>query len=616
MTKHLWDWKIIQHRWLCHRCGIYGGDHKNKKPKTKVECKQKQLFCAIDVEAAAPEGHSALDCYDPLSRITSISWANDKNISRFIAVSRKRPAPTIFQSAILSNPSIVKVFWNAKYDIKMMRKEGLVVQPPYVDALLLARVVRSNEDKFGLKHFSRKYLNDPYIEEDRIIAWERKNKTRNRGNAPKYLLEPYNIKDAQNTLLLWFLLIKDADKQQKAIFRNEMKVLHQTMAMEDRGLLLDEEKCDELTISTRARLKRVAKKLRKMTGKSDFNPNSPIQIRKVIYDGTVKMEFKTDGGKGSTHKVALVASGHPIAKGILIHRELSRLKSTYLESFTRQARKSTIHPSWNQAGTKTGRYSSAFHTCPRSKESPLGVVRHLIIARPEYNLVCIDADQLEIRLGAHFSQEETLLDAISQGLDIHGETCKKIFNKKKDSPDWDKYRYFAKTLNFAIQYGCGAEKLRFTLLKDAGIRISLYEASKLIEAYKRGYPKIIALFDTTAKEVAKTGGIRTGYGRFIHVDRKKVYVAVNYLIQGTAADLIKFSMPVCGDILEGKKSGMVAQVHDELMFEIHETEKNLIYSLHAAMEELDKFSVPIVCSVTVGKRWGSRKCGQKYTIPF
>jgi len=440
---------------------------------------------------------------------------------------------------------------------------------------------------------------------------KRENKNPAYGLAPDHIRVPYAQKDAECTMMLWLLMWGAANKKQKKIYRNEMKVLRCVLDMEKRGLLIDLDLAGKMLTKAERMRKKYLSKLRKMTGNKLFNPRSPIQLKEAIYGtGRTKIVRRTKTGKPSTDRLTLIQVVHPLAPVILIYRQWEKLSGTYLKPLIERQNRGIIHPSFNQAGTKTGRFSSSnpnFQNLPRPGNSPLGRIKDLIIARPLTRLILIDYKQLEIRICAHYSQEPHLLEAIHNGEDIHGVTCKVTFDKKETDSDWGEYRYFAKTLNFLLQYGGGAGKLVDTVMEQTGKKLTLYKASKLIQAYQERNPKVMGLFDMVANEVIKTGGVENIFGRFVDVPLSTTYVGVNYKIQGTAADLIKFKMPLVRKKLAGSKSYMLLQVHDELGFEIHKDDKDLIPTLKEAMEELNAFSVPITCDVKIGKRWGRKK---------
>lgn len=572
-------------------------------PMSSVDWKSFTKVCAVDTET------TGLDIYND-DYCTDISWANNSGQSDVI--SADSPKFHSYGEWLFNQDDILKVFWNAKFDIPVLRRAGINVRGPIADAMLLARLIHSDEDTVNLKHMARKFLGELFDEDKKMKEWLKKNKDKAHGQAPDRIRIPYARKDAECTMLLWELMLEEATDETLKLFNVEMAVLPITQAMEERGLRVDMVEASKLRRKAVAKRQKITRHLQDVVGKN-FNPRSAIQVRKVIYDGTTKVRFYTQSKKPqpATSRVALQSSGHRLAKPILSFREWDKLASTYCDGILRACNdRGVLHPGFNQAGTRTGRYSSSnpnFQNLPRPGESPLGHVKDLVIARPGHRLVLIDYEQLEIRIAAHYSQQEHLCDAIMHGKDIHSESCKAVFDKKESSPDWNEYRFYAKTFNFAIQYGAGAEKLQMTILEQTGVWLPLTKVSKLKDKYAARNDKIMDLFPQVAKEIQRTGGVTNSYGRLVKVRRGKEYVGVNYKIQSTAADLIKSKMPAASSLLVGSRSYLVLQIHDELGFEMHQQDRDLIPQLLDVMEEREKFIVPMTCDVKYGKRWGRKK---------
>ena len=565
-------------------------------------------FCALDYET------NGLEWWDDSIIPTDLAWFNDAGHGDVLQLPEQEGRAKGLMEHINSN-GIRCVFHNAKFDLRFFSKANLPM-PQYVeDTMLLARIVHPTEISYGLKPLSKKYLNEPYLEEERIKQWASRQKRAGKphvyGLAPNAIRIPYAQKDAECTIMLWVLMWGAATKKQKRLYKNEMRVLRCVMDMEKRGLLIDLTLAGKMMEVAKTKREKLGAKLRKLTGKPQFNPNSPKQIVEAIYgSGETKIVRRTKKGKAATDRLALIQVDHPLAGPLLAYREWDKLGGTYLKPFVERQDGGIIHPSWNQAGTKTGRFSSSgpnFQNLPRPSDSALGRIKSLIRARPGYRLLLIDYEQLEIRICAHYSQEAHLLEAIHGGLDLQGVTCKVTFDKKETDPDWKEYRYYAKTLNFLLQYGGGAQKLVDTVMSQTGTKLTLYRASKLKERYAERNPRVMSLFDSVATEVSQTGGVENIFGRFVDVPLSKTYVGVNYKIQGSAADLIKFKMPEVRQLIKGHDTHMLLQVHDELGFEVSKKDKILIPKIVRTMEEYDLFDVPITCSVAMGNRWGTKR---------
>lgn len=523
----------------------------------------------------------------------------------------------------IRDPRVIKLFWNAKYDIHMLKKAGIEVKGPIIDVMLLGRIIHTAERRgcYTLKHFTRKFLPHTYQEEIKLKKWitaaKRRKEPHAYGDAPLVTLAPYALLDAQATFELFYLMKGELTPPLAKLLAREHKVLAATIRMENRGWLTDEKLILSLMAECTEGMKIAKDSLRKSTNDPLFNPNSPKQLARVFFQEARRNPIKvTDAGQASTDKVAMLMLRDKFedsrAQTVLDWRKVSKARSTYLQKFLdlRDA-EGILRCSFNQSGTRTGRYSSSDPNLQNitrpDPNSPAGRLRECFIAREDYRFICIDYNQVELRLGAHFAQVQAMLTAIDHGIDLHGDTCKRMFHIDERHPDWKLKRQVAKTLNFAIFYGIGSEEFVDTLIRESELYLSLYEAAGFRKIYKEIYPEIETYFDTIKAEVLETGGVTNPYGRFMEVSRFKAYVGVNYTIQSTAADLIKERMIICDDMLRGRKSGLVATVHDELIFEMHHSERHLIPQLKRTMEELDQFSVPLTCSVAIAKRWGQKK---------
>lgn len=380
------------------------------------------------------------------------------------------------------------------------------------------------------------------------------------------------------------------------------------MSMEDMGITVDRKQCKEFIEQVDTELFRIKKELTKLSGIPSFNPNSNPQVSKLIYSGNAfPTRFSNKTGEASTDKIALLEIGTHEAKLILEYRTLGKAKSTYLKKFATSS--GIIHPSFNTVGAITGRFSSSnpnLQNIPRPKESFLGRVRSCFKPREGKLLFFVDYDQIEIRLGAHFSGDEKLRKAIRRKEDIHSRSCKNVFGITEQAKDWDLKRYIAKTLNFAMWYGAGPNTFKNTLLREAGITISIMEAVEYVEKYKAENPAMMNLFREIDNEVWEKEGITNPYGRYIKVPRSQSYIGVNYLIQSTAADVLKDAMLRVDKVIKGSRTNLILTIHDELVFELDKKDKELIPVIKETMEVLDLFSVPLTCSLSVGKDWGHK----------
>lgn len=578
---------------------------------------QWESVIAIDLETT---GSNALDTRAPDTRITHFSWWNGKGVGDVIEVPRKASGVESQSLQILrqwlNDPTKAKVFWNYKYDGRLLKRFGYKIQGPILDGLLLAPLVKSSERSFSLKHFARKFLNATYKEEDRLKEWLSKHKGKSYGDAPKHIIRPYALVDARYTWELFYIMFKKLDKAGRRVFKQEMQLLPHIMEMEDRGILIDQALVDRLAIACHKEMRNIQVDIVNEYG-TGYNINSNKQLVKLIYDEhDLAPVRRTKKGEPSVDKLALVQLKEqvPVCEKILKWRRVYKAKNTYIKTFREQVDKDNILRGYfNQSGARTGRFSSSgpnLQNITRSSSDLhdlAGQLRKCFIARPDYAFLFADYSQIELRLAAHFARVPKMIDAILAGDNLHAVTAKGIFKANEEHPDWKNYYAIGKTINFAVLFGAQGGKLQEILAKQANLWITIYEASKYLDQYHHTYPEIHTFFEDVHKEVVDTGGVRNAFGRYIEVPTNESYKGVNYKIQGTAADLIKNRLIKCAKLLKDKRSGMVLTVHDEIGFEIHKTEAKLIPQLVEIMSEPKMFRVPIPCDAAIGKRWGTKK---------
>lgn len=519
----------------------------------------------------------------------------------------------------LNDPTYTKLFYNAKYDLKILERHGLFAKGDILDVMILARLVHGSR-ALKLKNLARIVLEDPCIEEIKVKKWLKDNTGKasdttmydNWAKIPMKLLEPYALKDAQITYELFYVFASRLTDKLKKLLKQEHRVLAAVRAMEDRGLKVDRSYCASLLEQATRDYQTIETKMKVITGREDFKIGSNKQLAEHFYRNGVRPTRWTPKGNPSMDRLALMELEAPEAQLVLEYKNLKKASSTYLKAFLDKSdEEGIIRSSFNQAGPITGRFSNNgpnLQNIPRPEDSMLGMARNCIVARDGYMLVFIDYDQVELRLAAHWAKEPAMIKVINAGGDLHGLTCEKVFGITEDSPEWKEKRQVSKTLNFAILYGISAPSFRDTLLRTSGIKLPVSRCTEIIETYKATYPNIQNLFDKARDSVYAEGGIRNAYGRLMKYPARKSYIGVNYWIQSTSADLMKEKMAKCYKRLKGSEDYLVATIHDELVFELKENGwRKLARELRDIMQDLTRFRVPITCSIAVGKRWGTKK---------
>jgi DNA polymerase-1 len=388
-------------------------------------------------------------------------------------------------------------------------------------------------------------------------------------------------------------------------------VLH---GMEQVGVQLDCDVLAEMSGKLEGDIRRLERTIHEMAG-VEFNVNSPKQLGDVLFNRlALPKPFKY--GKGKTISTAQdvlegLAAEHEIVKLVLEFRQLTKLKSTYIDSLPLLCRNGRLHTSFNQATTATGRLSS---TNPNLQNIPIRTelgreIRAAFVSAPGKLLVAADYSQIELRLLAHYSQDPLLLEAYRTGKDIHTLTAAEVFGVPPMLIDAE-HRRRAKAVNFGIVYGLSP----FGLAQQLGIEQK--EAKRFIEAYFERYAGVRGFIDKTLEQARQDGFVRNLFGRKRPIPDLlsknpnlrgfAERTAVNTPLQGTAADLIKVAMlKLDREIHErGLSAKMLLQVHDELVLEAPETEVEIVKSLvKECMEGAHTLSVPLEVEVKVGANW-------------
>lgn len=402
----------------------------------------------------------------------------------------------------------------------------------------------------------------------------------------------------------------------------ELPLIPVVEKMKKHGILIDRKYLDDLSVRYHRMLSEIEKKIFEAAGEI-FNINSPKQLGAVLFDRmglAVKGLKKTAGGARSTREseLAKLRGAHPIVDEILTYREIQKLLSTYIDTLPDTADvKGRVHAEFNQAGTTTGRFSSASPNVQNipTKDGRGTEVRNAFIAKEGSMLAAFDYSQIEIRVLAALSGDETLREVFRVGGDVHASVASRVFGVSEKEVTKEMRRK-AKVINFGIIYGMGVNALKETL---GGTRA---EAQEFYDHYFQTFPKVADYFEQVKHDAAKNGYTETYFGRrrslpdirstipYIRASAERM--AMNAPLQGTAADIIKMAMVKTNGALnkEGLSEGvhLVLQVHDELVYEIDENvlEKAGKVIAHV-METAVDFPVPLVVSSATGKRWGELK---------
>ena len=571
------------------------------------------LFC-IDTETTS---------LDPLAaELVGISLAIDPKEPIYIPLahrdgSQQLPREWVLNALkpLLENPSIPKIGQNVKYDYNVFKNYDIHLQGIQYDTMLESYVLNSSSNRHDMDTLALKYLGYKTISYEEVAG--KGAKQRRFDEVPVNEAAPYAAEDADITLQLHHTLLPMLDKTLLNVLSQiEMPLLTILADMERHGVLIDSEKLKQHGTRLKERIQELETEAIQIVGRP-FNLNSPKQLQDILFtEQKLPVIAKTPTGQPSTAESVLqeLALDYRLAAVILEYRSLTKLVSTYIDALPQKSHPQTqrVHTSYNQAVAATGRLSSSepnLQNIPiRSEEGRL--IRTAFIAPIGYQLLAADYSQIELRIMAHLSQDPGLLNAFSQGLDIHTATASEIFQTPLDQVTHEQRRR-AKAVNFGLIYGMSA----FGLAKQLGVE--RHDAQHYIDIYFKRYPKVLEYMDNTRTLAHQQGYVETLFGRRLHLPeinarnmmRQKAAerMAINAPMQGTAADIIKKAMIALAEWqrkLSTPTATMIMQVHDELVFEIAneaiETNKNIIKQI---MENTVSLSVPLLVSIGIGANW-------------
>ncbi len=523
-------------------------------------------------------------------------------------------------SSILADTTITKYMHNAKFDMTVLQRHGMPIEPPIFDTMVASSLANNVPGiRHGLKGLTKEQLNIQMTEIKELIGTGKKQITM--AQVPVEKATPYAAADVDMTLRLADTIAKPLNDNSdfKQIFDTlEMPLIYVLKDMELAGIKLDTDTLQEMSTQLTSRLAELGQKIHESAGQT-FNINSTQQLSDVLFDKlalpTTDLK-KTKSGHYSTAAGVLesLQGQHDIIDYILEQRTLAKLKSTYVDALPALVNPNTgrVHTNYNQIGVSTGRLSS---NNPNLQNIPIRTpqgreIRRAFIAEPGQQLIAADYSQVELRILAHIAEDEGLLTAFANDEDIHTATAAKVL----DIPpaEIDKYqRRIAKTVNFGLIYGQSA----FGLSQTTGM--SREEASDFIKTYFDKYPGVQSYIETTKQLAAKQGYVATLYGRrrdFSHLASlrgpqraRAEREAINMPIQGTAADIMKQAMITLHNTLQNRPdlhSRILLQVHDELVLEAPNNEVAEVAALtREVMSSAYQLKIPLKVDVEVGQNW-------------
>jgi DNA polymerase-1 len=520
----------------------------------------------------------------------------------------------------MTNPEIGKVAHNAKYDYIMLARYGLKVTPLTFDTMIAEFVIDPSSRYLGLKNLAEVRLGEEMTHIEELIG-KGKNQL-SMDEVDIQIVAAYAAADAEVPLRLMPLQRKELERTggMKLMDEIEMPLISVLADMEMSGVLLDLPFFASMSEELQGRLNEIARQVYRSVGK-EFNLNSTQQLSDVLFN-RLRLEppdrgKKTASGHYSTSASVLesLSGKHEVVDWVLEHRELSKLKSTYLDALPAAVNPTTgrVHTSYSQTGAVTGRLSSSN---PNLQNIPIRTaegrrVRNGFIAGSGNVLLSVDYSQIELRIVAHMADDEGMLTAFRQGQDIHATTAAAIYSVPLEAVTKEQRRH-AKAINFGLIYGMSA----FGLTRST--ELTLAESQDFVEAYFKQFPGVKRYLDGIRKIAAERGYVETLLGRRryfpmlknptnVNVRNREEREAINAPIQGTAADIMKIAMlkiPVA--LQEARLSGkMLLQVHDEIVLECPERELDVTARIvQKTMQSAYPLSIPLLTEARWGQRWG------------
>ena len=566
---------------------------------------------SLDTETTSVEAINA--------KLVGLSFSVKENEAFYVPVpqdeAEARKIVEIFRPAY-ENEKILKIGQNLKYDYEVLMNYGVEIKGKMFDTMIAHYVIQP-ELHHNMDYLAEIYLNYQTIHIDELIGPKGKGQKNMSDLDPKDVYE-YAAEDADVTLKLKNKLEAELRKYgaEELFYNIEMPLMPVLAEMEMNGVLIDTKSLAETSTVLTKRMEEVEREIYELAG-GEFNIASPRQVGEVLFDKLkiVEKAKKTKKGQYVTNEEVLqsLKGKHKIVGAILEHRGLKKLLGTYIDALPKliNSRTGHIHTSFNQATTATGRLSSSdpnLQNIPvRGEEGK--EIRKAFIPEPGCLFFSADYSQIELRVMAHLSGDENMIEAFREGHDIHAATAAKIYKEEMENVSRDQ-RTKAKRANFGIIYG-----ITIFGLADR-LEISREEARQLIDGYFETFPKVKEYMEKAKEEARNKGYVETLFHRrryLADINSANGTVrgfaernAINAPIQGTAADIIKVAMVRIHRRFKSEniRSKMILQVHDELNFSVYPDEKEKVE--HIVLEEMQNafpMEVPLVADCGWGNNW-------------
>lgn len=570
---------------------------------------QKAELVGVSVATTNYEGY-----YIPVGHTGDFDILLDNQLDRDFVLNELKP--------ILENQSIGKIGQHIKYDSHVFKKYGIELNNWHMDTMLASYVINGVATRHNMDDLARHYLGVNTTTFEDVAGKGAKQLSFDKVDMDK--ASDYACEDADITYRLFSVFDEYLQKDNNAnslLHKLEIPTAQILAQMEHDGILIKTEFLGKLSLAFDNQISQLEQKAFELAGES-FNVASPKQLGEILFDKLgISGGKKTKTGQYSTSEATLAKIDHPLVDVVLEHRSLSKLKSTYTDALAKVADKQgRVHTSYHQALTSTGRLSSSD---PNLQNIPIRtdtgrLIREAFIAPTGRVIMAADYSQIELRLMAHFSGDESLINAFKNNLDIHTATAAEIMGKELSDVTPNERRS-AKAVNFGLLYGMGV----FGLAKQLGVENGV--AKDYIKRYFARYPAIHDYMENTKSYAKSTGYVTTILGRKLYapdinssnamIRQGAERASINAPLQGSAAEIIKLAMIAVDKILPKDHAKLLLQVHDELVFEVDSDKADEIGKLiKTAMQNVltdtakslgwdVDFAVPLVVEIGVGENW-------------
>lgn len=518
---------------------------------------------------------------------------------------------------VLADASYKKIMHNAKFDLLVLHTHELPVDGVIFDTMIAARLCMQEWQKIGLKPLSEHFFNEEMFSYDEIIKQQ---KLPNFAHVTIKQALLYAAADARQTMQLYWVLSKELQERNQTdlYYSIEHPIMLILYRMERYGIAIDENIIEKLSLEVAKEVDRLEYAIAQEAGAipGTINLNSPKQIEQLLFY-TLKLPPQKRSGKGTAystdHEVLMkLRDLHAVVNHLLSYRELSKLKNTYIDVLPLyiNPRTKSIHTTFSQTTVATGRLSSMEPNLQNIPASGYGLaIRDAFKPKKDHIFISADYSQIELRVLAHLSHDQRLIDAFINDRDIHQETAAQLFDISLDAVTHEQ-RQLGKRINFSVLYGLTP----YGLSRD--LDISFSQAKQYIDRYFKQFSQVSIWMENIIEQAKEYGYVETFWKRrryipAIHERNKTLYqeacrVAINTVVQGTAADIMKLGMIALQQTInrEGFDAHLVLQIHDELLISANQSQLQTTQSaITTALETVTSWSTPFKVSIRSGYTW-------------